>query len=41
MTQPQVHQTNWLSVIKAKEVKEAKLKQAQLCVAGHCPTKVK
>ena len=41
MTQPQVHQFNWLSVIKAKEVKEKKLKEAQLCTAGHCPTKAK
>jgi len=30
---------NWLSVIKAKQIKEAKLKNAQLCMAGHCPTK--
>ena len=27
---------NWLSVIKAKQVKEQKLHQAQLCMAGHC-----
>jgi hypothetical protein len=31
--------TNWLAVIKAKQVKDAKLKNAQLCAAGHCPTK--
>jgi len=30
---------NWLSVIKAKQVKETKLKTAQLCMAGHCPAK--
>jgi hypothetical protein len=41
MTQPQAVQFNWLSVIKAKEVKEKKLKNAQLCMAGHCATKVK
>ncbi|AMO43236.1 hypothetical protein R1080702_231 [Cyanophage S-RIM32] len=41
MTQPQVHQTNWLAVIKAKQVKDEKLKAAQLCTAGHCPAKVK
>ncbi len=28
-------------VIKAKQVKETKLHNAQLCMAGHCPTKVK
>jgi hypothetical protein len=39
MTQPQVNQLNWLSVIKAKEVKEKKLKNAQLCMAGHCVAK--
>ena len=33
--------SNWLSVIKAKQVKESKLHAAQLCAAGHCPTKVK
>ena len=33
--------SNWLSVIKAKQVKEQKLHNAQLCAAGHCPTKVK
>ena len=27
---------NWLSVIKAKQVKEQKLHQAQLYMAGHC-----
>ena len=27
---------NWLSVIKAQEVKKKKLYQAQLCMAGHC-----
>jgi hypothetical protein len=27
---------NWLSVIKAKQVKDQKLKEAQLCMAGHC-----
>ena len=32
---------NWLSVIKAKQVKDSKLHAAQLCAAGHCPTKVK
>ena len=32
-------QTNWLSVIKAKQVKEEKLKNAQLCMAGHCVAK--
>lgn len=32
---------NWLSVIKAKQVKQSKLHNAQLCAAGHCPTKVK
>jgi len=32
---------NWLSVIKAKQVKESKLHSAQLCAAGHCPAKVK
>ena len=32
-------QPNWLSVIKAKQVKEAKLKNAQLCMAGHCVAK--
>ena len=31
--------TNWLSVIKAKQVKEEKLKRAQLCMAGLCKTK--
>jgi len=30
---------NWLSVIKAKQVKDKKLKTAQLCMAGHCPVK--
>jgi len=30
---------NWLSVIKAKQVKEEKLKKAQLCMAGHCSAK--
>lgn len=30
---------NWLSVIKAKQVKEQKLKAAQLCNAGLCRTK--
>ena len=30
---------NWLSVIKAKQVKDKKLKTAQLCMAGHCPAK--
>lgn len=30
---------NWLSVIKAKQVKEKKLKNAQLCMAGHCSVK--
>ena len=31
--------TNWLSVIKAKEVKAKKLKAAQLCMTtGHCKT---
>ena len=34
-----VVKTNWLSVIKAKEVKEKKLHQAQLCAAGYCTTK--
>ena len=33
--------SNWLSVIKAKQVKETKLHNAQLCAAGHCPAKVK
>jgi len=33
--------SNWLSVIKAKQVKETKLHTAQLCAAGHCPAKVK
>ena len=33
--------SNWLSVIKAKQVKDQKLHNAQLCAAGHCPTKVK
>jgi hypothetical protein len=28
--------TNWLNVIKAKQVKEKKLHAAQLCAAGHC-----
>ena len=28
--------SNWLSVIKAKQVKEQKLHAAQLCAAGHC-----
>lgn len=28
--------TNWLSVIKAQEVKKQKLHAAQLCAAGHC-----
>jgi hypothetical protein len=32
---------NWLSVIKAKQVKQSKLHNAQLCAAGYCPTKVK
>jgi hypothetical protein len=41
MTQPQVHQQNWLSVIKDKEVKQQKLKAAQLCTAGYCVAKVK
>ena len=36
-----VVKANWLSVIKAKQVKESKLHKAQLCMAGHCPTKVK
>ena len=31
-----VVKTNWLSVIKAKLVKEQKLYQAQLCMAGLC-----
>ena len=31
-----VVKANWLSVIKAKQVKEQKLHQAQLCMAGHC-----
>ena len=31
--------SNWLSVIKAKQVKDKKLKTAQLCMAGHCPVK--
>ena len=30
---------NWLSVIKAKAVKEQKLHTAQLCAAGYCTTK--
>ena len=30
---------NWLSVIKAKQVEDKKLKTAQLCMAGHCPVK--
>jgi len=30
---------NWLSVIKAKQVKEQKLHEAQLCAAGHCVAK--
>jgi len=34
-----VVKTNWLSVIKAKQVKEAKLHNAQLCMAGHCVVK--
>jgi hypothetical protein len=34
-----VVKTNWLSVIKAKQVKESKLHTAQLCAAGHCPAK--
>jgi len=33
--------SNWLSVIKAKQIKDQKLHNAQLCAAGHCPTKVK
>ena len=33
--------SNWLSVIKAKKDKENKKHTAQLCMAGHCPTKVK
>jgi len=33
--------SNWLSVIKAKQIKDQKLHNAQLCMAGHCPTKVK
>jgi len=41
MTQPQVKQANWLSVIKAREVKAQKLKDAQLCTAGYCVTKAK
>jgi len=41
MTQPQVHQTNWLSVIKAKQVKDKKLHNAQLCMAGHCQVRKK
>jgi len=32
---------NWLSVIKAKQVKESKLHNAQLCASGYCVTKVK
>ena len=32
---------NWLSVIKAKQVKEQKLHQAQLCMAGHCQVEKK
>jgi len=28
--------TNWLAVIKAKQVKEEKLRAAQLCAVGHC-----
>jgi hypothetical protein len=34
-----VVKANWLSVIKAKQVKEQKLHQAQLCMAGYCTTK--
>ena len=34
-----VVKTNWLSVIKAKQVKEQKLHQAQLCAAGYCTAK--
>jgi len=34
--------TNWLTVIREKEVKARKLKAAQLCtVTGHCPEKKK
>ena len=33
--------SNWLSVIKAKQVKEQKLHNAQLCASGYCVTKVK
>jgi len=39
VTQPQVVQSNWLSVIKQQEVKRKKLKEAQLCMAGLCKTK--
>jgi len=28
--------TNWLSVIRAKQIKEKNLKTAQLCMAGYC-----
>jgi len=31
-----IQTSNWLSVIKAKQVKEQKLKDAQMCMAGHC-----
>jgi len=29
---------NWLSVIKEKQIKEKKLKEAQMCMAGHYQT---
>ena len=31
--------SNWLSVIKAKQIKDQKLHNAQLCAAGYCTTK--
>ena len=34
-----VVKTNWLSVIKAKQVKESKLHADQLCAAGYCTSK--
>jgi hypothetical protein len=31
---------NWLSIIKEKQIKEKKLYNAQLCMAGNCKTKL-
>jgi len=31
-----VVKANWLSVIKAQELKKQNLHRAQLCMAGHC-----